>query len=183
MAKHTVDIKQRGLKMKGASARAKNSEPSVASSARNADADGPEGVSGLEFKPKLSGAVLRAVGLHGGIADDGVIDLRDTEGAMYVPPPADNDACTSAADAILLMSHKYGGYFERTPGVDEDGEAFVSGRFTYGRTADVVTGSGATTKEAVRAMFAKLNETFACLEPPTTQRASRSRSSEGDDNE
>lgn len=211
MAKHSVEINQRGLKMKASRTRAKNGEAPVEEHSRGVSIEdaNEHGVVGLEYKPKLSEAVLRAVGLHGGAVPDKdpsgaeaetkesykraralhaeehgadaskrvIRDLRDSEGAIFVPPPEDNDSCTTAADAILLMSHKYGGYFERTPGTDDDGQDFVSARFTYGKTADVVTGSGATTKEAVRAMFAKLGETFACLEPKTAQKRG------GDDNE
>lgn len=211
MAKHNVEISAGAPRMRGSrSAKTGGGAERDLTPRQRAveaiDEDGIEGVFGIEHKPHLSLAVMRAVGLYKGdvpatdtagadketaaaherarklhaayqkargvdTSKKGakkapvVRDGRDTEGAIFLPPPESNEDCMSAADAVLLMSHRYGGYLERTPIVDEDGREFATVRFTYGPTADVVTASAEKTKDAVRALFAKLGETFPCLEP------------------
>jgi hypothetical protein len=151
-----------------------------------------KGAVDTEHKVPFSEAVLKAVGLYGGVvpekdakdADEETIesnkrarsihlkagrkgpvirDLRDQPGAIFLPAPK-KDECDTPADVIAFLSAKYKGYFERTPSTDSEGAPIVTTRFTYGDGADIVTGSGKTTKAAVKAMAAKLGETFECLE-------------------
>lgn len=159
MAKHhKVDISARQPQMKSTTSTDRQKVPSAT------DAGMAEG---LEHKVPLSEAVLRAVGLFGGAATTGkgksakttVTDLRDKEGAVFLPAPDSPDGCTTPADVVSYLSAKHGGYFERTPLAN--GRVMV--KFTYGEDADTATGSGATTKDAVRAMASKLGETFECL--------------------
>lgn len=157
MVTHKKTIQRDGPSMKGDG------------SGRSPEADA-HGVVGMEHKVPLSEAVLRAVGLYGGTrpakgrakGDSGVVDLRDQKGSIFFPAPARGD-CDTAADVVAFLSAKHGGYFERTP-VGSGTNAMVTVRFTYGEGADVVTGVAATTKAAVKAMAAKLGESFDCLE-------------------
>ncbi len=157
MAKHKVDISASTARMKS-SLSAGGREV-----ARTAEAGDMEGA---EHKHELSEAVLRAVGLYGGSTTEGkgksakttVRDMRDRPGAVFLPAPDSPDGCTTVADVVSYLSAKHGGYFERTPLADR---VFV--KLTYGDEADTATGSGATTKDAVRAMAKKLGESFDCL--------------------
>lgn len=157
MATHKKTIDRDGPSMKGA--------------ARDAEAD-ERGVIGAEHKVPLSEAVLKAVGLHGGTTVEPgtrgrgkstVRDLRDQKGAIFLPAP-DADECDTVADVVAHLSAKHKGYFERTPVRDAEGQPLVTVRFTYGEAADIVTGSGKTTRDAVKAMAAKLGESFDCLD-------------------
>lgn len=186
MTKHRVDIDASAPSMRAS--RAVNGRAASDDDATS----GVAGVVGIEHKPRLSEAVLRAVGMHGGVvpatdADDAhdetrasndraralhkassskskrvVRDLRDSDGAIFVVPPESADDCSNGADVVNYLQHKYEGYFERTPIETDDGE-IVNVKLTYGASADVVTGLGATTKSALRALAAKLHERFACL--------------------
>lgn len=188
MAAHSKDTGG-ALKAKGSR---KASGRDVHSQGVDAEQDANEhGVAGLEHKVPLSEAVLKAVGLYGGIvhASDPkgtdaetaksnararalsreagytgqiVRDLRDSDGAIFLPAPESADDCTSPADVVAFLSAKHQGYFERTPLADG-----VSVRFTYGPAAEIVTGYGPTTKAAVTAMAKKLGESFACLTDKT----------------
>lgn len=173
--KKTVELSRRGPSMRATRSVGKGNE--------SGDDVDESLVEGIEHKPQLSEAVLRAVGLHGGDRVEGsgksqkrsVRDLRDTDGALHVAPPKTTDDCSSVADVVAYLSHKYRGYFERTPFPGR-----VSVRFTYGDDADVYGAGGATTRDAVRALAEKFDETFACLED--NERVSRAARG-GDDNE
>lgn len=157
MVMHKKTIQRDGPSMKGQG------------SAGNPEAD-ENGVVGVEHKVPLSEAVLKSVGLYGGTrpakgrakGDSGVIDLRDQKGALHLPAPERAD-CSTVAEVVSFLSADRKGYFERTP-IGEGSNARVTVRFTHGEDADIVTGSGKTTKQAVRAMAAKLGESFDCLE-------------------
>lgn len=160
MATHRVDLSRSGPAMKGKGGSGSD-EPNEA------------GVVGAEHKVPLSEAVLRQVGLFGGHhpvpkgADKGtkpaVKDLRDQEGAHFEPAPTKAGDCADTRDVVNFLSAKYKGYFERTPLTDEDGKPLVTVRLTYGPAAEVVSGSGPTTKAAVASLAKKLDESFDCL--------------------
>jgi hypothetical protein len=159
MPTHRVDISAQTPRMKGTT-RTGAAAPGATSGEPN-DA----GVIGIENKTPLSEPVLRQVGLFGGYDESGaVIDLRETEGAIFLPKPESQDACTTVAEVCAFLQEKYKGYFERTPlAATADQPERVSVRFTYGDDADIQTGSGPDTKSATRALATKLGETFACL--------------------
>jgi hypothetical protein len=162
MAQHKVDLSRSGPAMKGKST-------TGSGGAEHNEA----GVTGAEHKVPLSEAVLRQVGLFGGHqpapkgAEKGakptVRDLRDQEGALHEPRPTSAGACTDLRDVVRFLEAKYKGYFERTPVTGPEGESLVTVRLTYGPAAEVVSGSGATTKAAVTSLAKKLDETFDCL--------------------